>query len=317
MKSQSPILVAFLSVLACSSRPLSTDGDRSDAGASDVNASDAGASDVGTSDVGTSEAGSDAATVRQPLCDGVQHLRIAVAYVGGGPPPPGSTVRSENGYSLFAVDGTCSYFIAGGWTDAPSGTDFPVRTGKLSDADARVLEDALPLGDNGALGGGCAPAVIPDAPDRVIRTETAPDPCGQLPLSSAARMRFDAAWMTVGTIGGRLWEDGTPMDGALHVSAVPTSAASRPTVYAWPIALPLSGFVINSSDWYKSGVSRLVDDPAAARQLRALRDQYLSDQAELPGGFGGDMQATDQSITAVVYMRDAIPYEDARGLLQF
>jgi hypothetical protein len=311
MKSQSPILVAFLSVLACSSTLLSTDGDRRDAGTGDVNASDAGISDVGTG-----EAGTDAGVVRQPLCDGVQHLRVAMAYLGGGPGAPGSTVRSENGYSLFAVDGICSYWIAGGWTDAPSGKDFPVRTGKLSDADARVLEDSLPRRDDGALGGGCSPGLASDAPDRVIRTEMTPDPCGQLPLASAARLQFEAAWMTLRTIGGRLWEDGTSMAEALHVSAVSASSASR-SVYAWPLALPLSGFVIDSSDWYKSGVSRLVDDPVAARQLRALRDQFLSDQAALPGGYGGDLLATDQNITAFVYMRDAIPYEDARGLLQF
>jgi hypothetical protein len=328
MKSHSSIVIACLTVLACSSRLSSTDGDRSDAGAGGVNATDARTSDAGTSDAGTSDAGtSDAGTsdvgtgdvgaVRQPLCDGVRHLRVAMAYVGGGPGAPGSTVRSENGYSLFAVDGTCTYWIAGGWTDAPSGKDFPVRTGMLSDVDARVLDDSLPRGDDGALGGGCSPGLASDAPDRVIRTETMPDPCGQIPLSSAALIQFEAAWTTLRTIGGRLWEDGTSMADALHVSAVAASAGARPTVYAWPLALPLSGFVIDSSDRYKSGVSRLVDDPAAATQLRALRDRFLSDQAALPAGSGSDLLATDQSTTAFVYMRDAIPYEDARGLLQF
>jgi hypothetical protein len=62
-----------------------------------------------------------------------------------------------------------------------------------------------------------------------------------------------------------------------------------------------------------------VDDPEAARQLRAIRDRYVADRTAQPGLYSNwdGLIATDQATTAVVFMRDAIPYEDAQGLLKF
>ena len=180
----------------------------------------------------------------------------------------------------------------------------------------------MPLDDIGALAD-CGSGGIPDASTLVIRTETATATCGGIPVSSAAGARFLAAWTVVQTIASKLWESGTPMDGALHVSAVgPTSLPPTPTspaAYAWPSAQPLSAFVLDSRDLSKNGVSRLVEDPDAARQLRAMRDQYLADRAARPGLYSNwdGLIAADQSTTAIVYMRDAIPYEDAQGLLKF
>ena len=61
----------------------------------------------------------------------------------------------------------------------------------------------------------------------------------------------------------------------------------------------------------RSASAELVDDPDSARQLRALRDQFLVDRTAQPGLYGSGLNVTDQIATAVVYMRDAIPYEDA------
>ena len=132
-----------------------------------------------------------------------------------------------------------------------------------------------------------------------------------------------AAWMTVQTIASKLWENGTPMDGALHVSAVgrhlfrPRPRRRLPTL--GPLRCPSVAFVLDSGDLSKDGVSRLVEDPDAARQLRAMRDQYLADRTARPGLYSNwdGLIAADQSTTAIVYMRDAIPYEDAQGLLKF
>lgn len=95
------------------------------------------------------------------------------------------------------------------------------------------------------------------------------------------------------------------------------SGAPGPAPYAWPIAAALGSFVLGSGDWFRSGVSRIVDDPGSARQLRALRDRYLADRAAQPGLYGDGLMTADQNSTALVSMRDAIPYEDAQGLLRF
>ena len=113
------------------------------------------------------------------------------------------------------------------------------------------------------------------------------------------------------------------MDGPLHVSAVGPTAlpptSTSPPAYAWPISPPLASFILESSDWSQRGVSHLVDDPDAARQLRTMRDQYLADRTAQPGLYVNwdGLFAADQSTMAIVYVRDAIPYEDARGLLTF
>lgn len=275
---------------------------------------DGGRSDADSSDTGTSD--SDAGSVnRQPLCDGAQHLRLWV-LVQPGNELAGSEVRVENGSPFLTVDGTCNYWIGGGWADDALSRDRPLRTGKMSDADAKALEESLPLDDVTSLAD-CPPPQpgVFDYGTLVIRTAMAAATC------STTGARFDAAWTTVRTTANALWANGTPMDGALHVSAAPmgASASTTPAPYAWPIAAPLSSFVLSAGDLYMTGVSRIVDDPDSAGRLRALRDQYLADRTAQPGLYANwdGLAVTDQSATVFVYMRDAIPYEDARGLLGF
>jgi hypothetical protein len=227
-----------------------------------------------------------------------------------------SLVRVENGMPALTVDGACSYWVGGGWSEDPLSRDRPFRTGRLSDADVGALERSLPLGDVGALGD-CPPPQPGDYDYgvRVIRTASTEAVC------KTTGTRFDAAWTTLQGLAAALWESGTPMDGALHVSAVdaPSSASTVPAPYAWPTALPLTSFILPDAVQFQTGVSVLVDDPVAAGQLRALRDQYLSDRTAQPGLYTSwdGLEVTDQSVTALVYMRDAIPYEDAQGLLTF
>jgi hypothetical protein len=65
-------------------------------------------------------------------------------------------------------------------------------------------------------------------------------------------------------------------------------------------------------------MSKLID-PADAPPFRALRDKYIADVAASPELYVNwdGQKMTDGKRTAFVYMRDAIPYEDARGLLPF
>ena len=125
--------------------------------------------------------------------------------------------------------------------------------------------------------------------------------------------------MTLQTIADTMWNDGTPVNGALHLSAVDGAGDGSTAPYPWPIASPLGSFVLGSGDWTKTGVSHLVDDPTSASQLRALRDQYLADRSAQPGLYTNwdGLKVTDQTSIGYIYLRDAIPYEDAQGLLRF
>jgi hypothetical protein len=64
------------------------------------------------------------------------------------------------------------------------------------------------------------------------------------------------------------------------------------------------------------GLSKLI--PAAdAPKFRALRDQFIADVAAAPVLYQDGQKMTDGTRIALVYMRDALPYEDASGLLPF
>lgn len=115
------------------------------------------------------------------------------------------------------------------------------------------------------------------------------------------------------------------MDGGLHVSAVGAlnEADRLPMLYEWPLAAPLSQFLLepgkDGSNLAMPGMSKFVVDPESTRLLRALRERYLADRDAQPGRYTNwdGLKATDGVDAAFVYMRDATPYEDARGLLQF
>jgi hypothetical protein len=309
-----PVLVVLS---ACTASPLSPgrDADVGIGGDGGVDVDDAGAGEVDTSGAGTSDAATaETGAPGHPLCDGMPHLRVAAAFVGGGTIARGSRVTIENGYRLFAVDGDCTYWIAAGWADETFSADRPIRTGKLSDADIRALEETLPLDDITSLENGCSQNSISDAPVRSIRAATGTAICGQGPAGA----RFEAAWTAVQTVATGLANAGTPVDGPLHVSAVPIAVVGTAISYPWPTSLALADFILDGADADKVGVSRLVDDPDAASQLRVMRDEYVLDAAVQPGLHpGGAPLATDQTVTVSVFMRDAIPYEDAQGLLAF
>jgi hypothetical protein len=328
MKVSSIVLAMSFSVFACSStRTSMVDRDGSDAADSDTAGSQNGTNDAGTgdadgsgghaADADHSDIGGVADAKRQLLCDGEQHLRLWVLREGGGTQAAGSYVRIENGSPVLTIDGTCSYWVGAGWSEDALRRDRPFRTGTLSEADVRAIEESVPLDDVAALAD-CVPnSTIPDGSTSIIRTATASASCGGITSPSNPGARFTAAWTALRTIANRLWETGTPMDGALHVSAFATSGLGLAPPYTWP-ARPLSAFVPADGDLYRRGVSGLVDDPDAARQLHALRDQYLADKTAQPGLYAGAPHATDDSgVVFLVYMRDAIPYEDVRGLLKF
>ena len=322
MKHSFTILVACLSAVGCSSGRKNRDGGTNDGATIDVELADVGESDAASNDTGAANPDSgtnDSGTRPEPLCDGAQHLRLWV-FIEPGNEVRGSMVRVENGFPFIAIDGTCSYWIGGGWMNDAFSRDRPIRTGKMTEADVASVEQSVPLGDIATLGD-CPPPPpgLYDYSFRFIRTATTYVSCFTSAPALTAGTRFEAGWMTLERIANTLWNDGTPVNGALHVSAVDAPGDGATPAYTWPIAAPLASFVLEGADGTKSGVSHLVSDPTAASQLRALRDQYLADRTAQPSLYVSwdGLKVTDQTSIGFVYMRDAIPYEDAQGLLKF
>jgi hypothetical protein len=322
MNLRSTIFLGCLSALACSSGGMKKDAGTGDGGTFEVeprdSVSDTGNDDAVNNDTGSGDA--DADVSREHLCDGVAHLRLWL-LIAPAVEVRGSMVRVENGMPFVAIDGSCSYWISGGWTEDALSSDRPIRTGKMTDADIASIEESVPLGNVAPLRD-CPPppSNLFDYSIRVIRTAGGDAQCFTGAPSLTAGTRFEAAWMTFQMMGDRMWNDGTPMTGALHVSAADASdAASAQSPYTWPINSPLASFILPGPDSMKIGVSYLVDDPTAASQLRALRDRYLADRTAQPGLYANwdGLKATDQTNVGFVYMRDAMPYENAQGLLRF
>jgi hypothetical protein len=241
------------------------------------------------------------------LCDGVAHLRLW-ALGEAGREVGGSTVRTELGYPFVVVDGTCTYWVGGGSSEDPLGRDLPLRTGMLTQVEAGMLERAIPLDGVAALDD-CHP--VPGSFDVGVRSIRAASGVARCESSGAV---FDAAWSTLDAAAEQLRTRGTPMTGAIHVAALASDGAPTLTPYAWPLTEPLSSFIVTvAPDGSGRAGSHLVSDADAAAKLRALRDRYLIDRAASPGLFVNwdGLQATDQATTATVFMRDAIPYEDA------
>ena len=226
----------------------------------------------------------------------------------------GSAVRIENGYQPFAIDGTCTYWLGGGW-NAPDdlvSRDQGWRTGKVDAAFEAALDAAIPFDDFAALSDcGPLPGGAADVTPRVLWSERATAGCWTTgPL-------FDAVWGAIETRGADLWNRGVPLDGPLHVSFVETGAQMSVPSVPWPIPTPLTSFSLDASnrDDFAIGVSHLVSDTALTAPLRALRETFITNATAHKYFPGDGLVVSDGPIVGDVFMRDAAPYEDAHGLL--
>jgi hypothetical protein len=254
-----------------------------------------------------------------PLCDGLPHIRLWVLVE-----PmlsreyPGSQVRVENGVPFLTIDGSCDYWVSGGWMEDSLSRDRGARRGTLAAMEAREVEQSVPLNDVAVLGD-CAP--VAGQADVSVRTIVSAKTPARCPTTGA---RFDAAWSSIQALANTLWQRGEPMDGPIHVSAVGArDGAAGMLPYSWPLAMSLGSFVVDpgkdGSNLATPGISRLVTELSSTKSLRTLRDQYLTDRGARPGLYVSwdGLKVTDSVDTVLVYFRDAIPYEDASGLLQF
>jgi hypothetical protein len=253
----------------------------------------------------------DAAAVSAMLCDGRDGLRVRISLEGGEPDQTGSYIRINHGFSVLEIDGQCGYSMNSGWQfNLPQFRDRGWRTGTLDRATAAALQSALPLADLRGLADCVASGVI-GASGRMIRTATSQASC------DGTGPRFERAWAVVTATADQLWPRSSPMDGPIRVSAretAPPPGTGDHQPYVWPLG-PLSPFVQADSAGLAADAHTLVSDPESARRLRALRETYLADRALSEAGFSGwnGVRVSDGTITAVTFMRDALPFEDQAG----
>jgi hypothetical protein len=248
-----------------------------------------------------------------PLCDGSTNLTLRIFYGGqSGREVLGSAVRVENGFPSFAVNGQCQYFMSGGWFEDRQARDFGWRQGIVSDDLRRALEAKAGAEDlrstydcgRGVPIADAPPSIIANARSSLICTGGASEPV--LEVFALIRQRAQ-----------ELWTDARALDGALRITARQASGAEPPKWYQWPTGLALR-------DYFETNSTVLYDEPegqskpvaaTAAAPLRTLREQYLRDTR--PGYLytGEGIPITDGQTIATMFMRDALPHEDERGLL--
>ncbi len=277
----------------------------------------------GPQDASRSPGQPDGSAVSTPrLCDGMAAMKLRVfVEPQNGREERGSVVRVENGFTSLAFDGMCSYWMGGSWVEKPNSPidnrDLGWRTGTLPPAIAQEIEQSIPLDRLDRLQDCVSSAGLFDAPTRTFRSRASRARC----IRGGAR--FEAAWNFVKSKALDLWSAGTPLAGDIRLSAVAdNNPVGLAMPYRWPLAEPLQPLLIREdvreADYmgFSSGISHLIAEAAGANLLRRIREQYFVDKQATPG-FYPQMRMTDGKTTATVFLRDALPYEDERGLLPF
>ena len=279
-----------------------------------------GAAVIGCGEIDSNFPRDDQMQPPQRLCDEETQLLLTFRFE---PRPTsefrGSTVRVENGYPALIVDSSCNYWM-NTWdgTDA-LGRDRRWRKGKIDAALEADLAHAVSLGRLDQLAD-CVPTTSADGAVRTIRSAASEAAC------VGRGERFEAAWSVIGSRVDELWATSIPLSGsAVRASAVRPAAGSSDSItpYSWPLEVSLASFLVGGSsvepgDPFAEGISKAVEAPGADK-LRAISESYLAKRTASPGLFVGldGMLVTDGDTTALVYLRDSLPYEDSRGLVTF
>ena len=246
-----------------------------------------------------------------PLCDGSERLTLRVFLAGqSGHEVLGSAVRIENGFPSFAVDGRCNYFMSGGWLEDKQARDYGWRRGTVSDELRGVLEARAGADDlvsaydcSGPLAADASPAIVANSRSLVA----CPDGVGAMrAVMTAIRQRARDLWAT-----------GRSLEGDLRVTITQEHGLEPPQRYPWPRTLALVDYLepdLNAFVAEPVGRSKRVAASDAA-PLRAIREQYLLDTRPGILYVGAGIPITDGETSATMFLRDALPYEDDRGIL--
>lgn len=239
------------------------------------------------------------------ICDGSSDIRLAVTTGGGGPVPSGMAMLAENGYESLLVDGSCQTWI--------SRYNRPVRTRVLSNEREQTLAAALRLGQWNRFGGthmgGCA-----DASGISLRfgaQSIRGSACG-LPPSDPLSILTTAFEQQIQDLAA----DATDLAGDVRYlvlrESTPAIGDNRPAV-AWPLEVSVASVVFpDSLGPYVRGDSQLATGEDASR-LRSIRTTVTG--AGSGPAYDFTPVAGAGGVVYDLYLRDALPQEDADGLL--
>jgi hypothetical protein len=247
------------------------------------------------------------------ICNGEPSVRLAYVMAGGGQTLPGSQVMSENGFQFLLVEGSCrAWFLQKPALD--------VHTVQLSAAAAQTLAVDMHLVDWAGLRGEYVRNLC-DGPSSLLRFGDArilidsacggPDPAAAVTgLEDAVRRSLAAAYATA-----------APVDGPVRFVLVaeqpdviwPTlvAAAAAP----WPLAVAPETLALSFDEAlrYQPGSSRALAQPDAERLRELRRSFFAGGGGQLSGGFIPVLGTGGARYQ--LFARDAIPLEDATGLL--
>jgi hypothetical protein len=235
------------------------------------------------------------------VCDDSDDLRLAVRYQPGGALVPGEHVLYDNGASFLFVDGRCTVHVktgGGRWEDVRRGT-----------ADDATLVADLQL-DQLAEHAGAYAGELADAATLRIGFEGAVLTCSggctgdDLPEWLIDLNAHAAALMT------DLQEEATAATLAQRVLVVDQAVPPTPA-FLWPASFDPATIAV-LRDAAATAPATLVEG-ADGDALRTLRHDVRD--AEFPPGAAYITTDDTQPPSYAAYLRDALPYEDAAGLV--
>lgn len=246
-----------------------------------------------------------------PLCDPSDPSARRVALEARVSPERlgrGQAVLFDHGGSFLFVDDQCRY-----WANNPSQVWDETRSGRLE------VEDATRLGrdlhfqawhDLGATWtdprGGVfdAPVLIfDDGTDAVVCV----DFCDVPDVPAEVKAMRDELPIVI----QELWDRGRAIVSSVRAVAVPAEPGPGVPFVEWPLARPIADFL--RTDAVGFGEGTLEDDVASAQALEDLKTSFLRGDH---GAFVWDaLPVTSGGAYYLLYVRDALPFEDERGLV--
>lgn len=246
------------------------------------------------------------------LCMGSDGGSLLVQSGGSGQAEPGSQVVNENGAMFYVLDGACRYFAKG-----PEGGE--ARTGTLRPEEASSLEADLALGRWGNLSGSYYSSECDG--DWVLyryggsRLSVSPICSGR---DTAQPIEF--IWQRIMRQVSNAFEAGAPMDGDVRYVLVgneefPLGSDCLRNAPLWPLSSDPTSIALTweQSSNLERGQGRVASGEDASRLRELMR---LRRSGEIGVLHTGEFIPVHDAMGVYfkLYVRDAVPLEDANGL---